>query len=278
MIAGNAGRYPISAQCEILGVPRSTYYAMRARAEAEAAPDPATACVVDAYERGRGRYGAGKIKAALERRGITLSRRRIGRIMKENGLVSAYTKAAFRPHSAKVNEADVPNVVGRRFDGHAPRTHIVSDLTYVRVGARWNYVCLLIDLYNREIVGHSAGERKDARLVKSAFATLDFPLDDIEVFHTDRGSEFDNAAIDGLLEAFGIERSLSRKGCPYDNAVDESTNKILKAELIYRERFSTLRELQVKLSDYVHWYNNFRLHSTLGYMSPVEFRLAGLTL
>ena len=278
MIAGNAGRYPISAQCEILGVPRSTYYAMRARAEAEAAPDPATACVVDAYERGRGRYGARKIKAALERRGITLSRRRIGRIMKENGLVSAYTKAAFRPHSAKVNEADVPNVVGRRFDGHAPRTHIVSDLTYVRVGSRWNYVCLLIDLYNREIVGHSAGERKDARLVKSAFATLDFPLDDIEVFHTDRGSEFDNAAIDGLLEAFGIERSLSRKGCPYDNAVDESTNKILKAELIYRERFSTLRELQVKLSDYVHWYNNFRLHSTLGYMSPVEFRLAGLTL
>ena len=278
MIAGNAGRYPISAQCEILGVPRSTYYAMRARAGAEAAPDPATACVVDAYERGRGRYGARKIKAALERRGITLSRRRIGRIMKENGLVSAYTKAAFRPHSAKVNEADVPNVVGRRFDGHAPRTHIVSDLTYVRVGSRWNYVCLLIDLYNREIVGHSAGERKDARLVKSAFATLDFPLDDIEVFHTDRGSEFDNAAIDGLLETFGIERSLSRKGCPYDNAVDESTNKILKAELIYRERFSTLRELQVKLSDYVHWYNNFRLHSTLGYMSPVEFRLAGLTL
>ena len=116
MIAGNAGRYPISAQCEILGVPRSTYYAMRARAEAEAAPDPATACVVDAYERGRGRYGARKIKAALERRGITLSRRRIGRIMKENGLVSAYTKAAFRPHSAKVNEADVPNVIDRRFD------------------------------------------------------------------------------------------------------------------------------------------------------------------
>lgn len=278
MIAGNAGRYPISAQCEILGVPRSTYYAMRARAVAEAAPDPATACVMEAYEQGRGRYGARKIKAALERRGITLCRRRIGRIMKENGLVSAYTKSKFTPHPAKVNEADVPNVVGRRFDGHAPRTHIVSDLTYVRVGSRWNYVCLLIDLYNREIVGHSAGERKDARLVKSAFATLDFPLDDIEVFHTDRGSEFDNAAIDDLLETFGIERSLSKKGCPYDNAVDESTNKILKAELIYRERFSTLRELQVKLSDYVHWYNNFRLHSTLGYMSPVEFRLAGLTL
>ena len=88
----------------------------------------------------------------------------------------------------------------------------------------------------------------------------------------------DNAAIDDLLDAFGIERSLSKKGCPYDNAVDESTNKVLKAEFVYRESFSTLREPQSKLNDYVNWYNNFRLHSTLGYMSPVEFRLAGLAL
>lgn len=147
-----------------------------------------------------------------------------------------------------------------------------------RVGASWNYVCLLVDLYNREIVGHSAGPRKDARLVKSAFATLSFPISDIEVFHTDRGSEFDNAEIDLMLEAFGIERSLSAKGCPYDNAVDESTNRILKAELVHRETFGTTRELRAKLSDYVHWYNNFRIHSTLGYMSPVEFREAGLSL
>lgn len=171
-----------------------------------------------------------------------------------------------------------PNVVAREFDGRAPHSHVVSDLAYVWVGAKWNYVCLLIDLYNREIVGHAAGERRDARLVKSAFATIPFPLTDIQVFHTDRGSEFDNAAIDDLLDAFGIERSLSKKGCPYDNAVDESTNKVLKAEFVYRESFSTLRELQSKLNDYVHWYNNFRLHSKLGYMSPVEFRKAGLSL
>ena len=89
---------------------------------------------------------------------------------------------------------------------------------------------------------------------------------------SDRGSEFDNAKIDCLLDAFDVRRSLSKKGCPYDNAVDESVNKILKAE------FANTRELQVKLSDYVHWYNNFRIHSTLGYMSPVEFRKAGLAL
>ncbi len=93
-----------------------------------------------------------------------------------------------------------------------------------------------------------------------------------------RGSEFGNAKIGEMLDAFGIERSLSRKGCPYDNAVDESTNKILKAEFVYREAFGTTRELRAKLADYVHWCNNFRIHSTLGYMTPVEFRKAGLVL
>ena len=137
-------------------------------------------------------------------------------------------------HPGAANEANVPNVVARGFGGRAPRTHICSDLSYVRVGASWNYVCPLVDLYNREVVGHSAGPKKDARLVRSAFATLSFPISDIEVFHMDRGSEFDNAEIDLVLKAFGIERLLSAKGCPYDNAVDESTNGILKAELIHR--------------------------------------------
>lgn len=278
MITANAGRYPISAQCEILGVPRSTYYSMRGRKDEPKQPDPLTPEVFLAYESNRSAYGARKIKAVLERRGFRASRRRIGRIMKENGLVSAYAKAKFKAHAGSANEADLPNIVAREFDGHAPHTHVVSDLTYVRVGGRWNYVCLLVDLYNREIVGHAAGEHKDAKLVKSAFATVSFPLTDVDVFHTDRGGEFDNIAIDDMLEAFGIRRSLSKKGCPYGNAVDESTNKILKAEFVYKERFSTLYELQLKLNDYVHWYNHFRLRSKLGCMSPVEFRKAGLSL
>lgn len=198
--------------------------------------------------------------------------------MRKNGLAGAYGRKRFKVHPGAVNEADVPNVVARGFGGRAPRTHICSDLTYVRVGASWNYVCLLVDPCNREIVGHSAGPRKDAGPVKSAFAALSFPISDIEVFHTDRGSEFDNAEIDLMLEAFGIERSLSAKGCPYDNAVDESTNRILKAELVHRETFGTTRELRAELSDYVHRYDNFRIHSTLGYMSPVEFREAGPSL
>ena len=169
-------------------------------------------------------------------------------------------------------------MLGRSFDGHAPRTHVCSGLAYVRAGGSRCYVCLLVDPCNREVVGRSAGSSKGARLAKAAFATPGFPISDIEVSRTDRGGEFDNAEIDLMLEAFGIERSLSAKGRPHGNAVDESTNKMLKAELVYRDSFSDLRDLQAKLSDYVHRHDNFRIHSTLGYMSPVEFRKAGLIL
>ena len=119
-----------------------------------------------------------------------------------------------------------------------------------------------------------------AKLVKNrlTLTTPSLPISDIEAFHTDRGSELDNTGIDPMLEAFGIERSLSARGCPCDSAADESTEGILKAGPARRETSGTTRDLRSKLSDYTHWYNNFRIHSTLGYMSPVEFREAGLSL
>ena len=234
--------------------------------------------MVAAHEASRGRYGSRKIKVAPARAGATASRRRISRIMRDNGLASSYGRKRPKCHPGRPNGAELPDAVARRFDGRSPRTHACSDLAYVRVGGGWNRVCLLVDLRNREIVGHSAGPRKDAGLARSAFTTLESPISDIQIFHTDRGSELDNAKIDGMLDAFGIERSPSKKGCPYDNSVDESTNKILKAEFAYCETFATTRELQAKLSDYVHRHDDFRLHSTLGYMASVEFRKAGLVL
>lgn len=282
-MAANADRCPVSAQRGILGVPRSTHYCLRPRPEPPPAPDPVEPDPVEpdvlaVHAESKGRYGARKAKAPLERRGVVASRRRISRIMRENGLSSAYGRNRFKAHPGKPNEAEPPNALDRSFDGCAPRTHVRSDPAYVRAGGSWRYVCPLADLYSRETVGRSAGSSKGAKLVKAAFATLEFPISDIEVSRTDRGSELDNAEIDLVLETFGIERSLSAKGCPCGNAADESTNKILKAELVYRDSFSDLRDPQAKLSDYVHRCNNFRIHSTLGYMSPVEFRKAGLIL
>lgn len=277
MIRSNAGRYPISAQCRVLGVAKSTYYWMLGHPETPRA-DPLTGAVERVWRDSGRRYGSRKIKAALGREGTTASRRRICRIMAENGMASAYARPAFRPDRSKPNEADLPNILDRRFDGYRPHTHIASDLTYVRVGSKWHYVCLLVDLADRSIAGHSVGPARDADLVSAAFAALRFPLWDIEVFHTDRGSEFDNGKIDQLLDAFGISRSLSRKGNPYDNAVVESTNRLIKKELIYRATYATGEQLRRDVNQYAWWYNHHRLHSTLGYMSPVEFTSQGKSL
>ena len=110
-IAANEGRYPISAQCRLLGVARSTYYSMRSRPGRPAAPDPAAPAVVAAHAVSKGRYGSRKIKASPGRSGVTVSRRRVCRIMRENGLASAYGRKRFKVHPGAVNEADVPNIV-----------------------------------------------------------------------------------------------------------------------------------------------------------------------
>lgn len=277
-MAANARRCPVSARREILGVPRSTYYYLRPRPEPPPAPDPVEPGALAVHAESRGGYGAGKAKAPPGRRGVVASRRRISRIMRGSGLSSAYGRRRFRAHPGKPDEAEPPNVPDRPFDGCAPRAHACSDPTYVRAGGSRCCVRPLVDPCNGETVGHSAGSSKGAKPVKAAFATPGFPISDIGVSRTDRGSESGNAEIDLMLEAFGIERSPSAEGCPYDNAADEPTNKTLRAEPVYGDGFSDLRDLQAKLSDCVHRCSNFRIHSTLGYMSPVEFRKAGLIL
>ena len=139
-------------------------------------------------------------------------------------------------------------------------------------------MCLLAGLADRGIVGHSAGRTRDAGLVLGAFATLDFPLADVQVFHADRGGGFDDTGIDGLLDVFGIKRSLSRRGGPYDNAVVESTDRLLKKEPVYRNHYATIGQPRHDPDDCVWWSDNQRLHSTLGYRSPKEFTEQGLVL
>ena len=189
------------------------------------------------------RCGAGKIKAALERRGVTASRRRIVDIMKRRGVTGAYARGTSEPHRTRADGAGLANILDRGFDGYGPRIHLAGGLTYVRVGGEWAYVCLLIGLANRGVAGHGAGTGRAAGLVMAAFATLGFPLTEVEVFHTDRGGGFGNARIDELLDVFDIRRSLSGKGDPYDNAVVESTNRLLKKELIYRNHYTSLEQL-----------------------------------
>ena len=198
--------------------------------------------------------------------------------MREQGMTGAYARGRSEPHGTRADEARLANLLDRGSDGYAPHTRPAGDLAYVRVGGDWAYVCLPVGLANRGIVGHSVGRARDVSLVLGAFATLDFPLTDVQVFHTDRGGEFDNTRIDEPLDVFDIKRSLSRKGNPYDNAVVESTNRLLKKELVCRNHYTTIEQPRRDLNDYVWWSDNQRLHSTLEYRSPKEFTEQGLVL
>ena len=259
--------------CNVLQIARSTYYYEAKERQNE---DVLVQAIVDIFHKNRKAYGTRKIKTKLQEQGLTVSRRRIGRIMREQGLVSTYTITQFKPHKTAPNEAVTTNVLDREFDQAEAKRFVVSDLTYVKVGHRWHYICVLIDLFNREIIGHSAGPHKDAALVSRAFATVEGDLSHIQWFHTDRGSEFKNQKMDELLKTFEIGRSLSAKGCPYDNAVAEATYKVMKTEFIYQMEFQNLDHLHLELYDYVNWFNKHRIHGSLGYMTPVQYRQAAL--
>jgi putative transposase len=164
------------------------------------------------FNKNRQVFGTRKIKNALFNAGHTVSRRRIGRLMKELGIQSKYAQASYKPMTTPPNEEAVRNVLDREFQVDQEMSVLVSDLTYVKVGKNWNYVCFLLDLYNREVVGYSTGERKNAALVQRAFASVKRPLASVNIFHTDRGSEFKNVDIDELLSENKITRSLSNKG------------------------------------------------------------------
>ena len=228
--------------------------------------------IIKIFRDSRNNYGTRKINKELEKNNIIVSRRKIGRIMKNYSLISNYTIAKYKVHKSKCNEDKAPNMVNREFDNREQFEVILSDLTYVRVGAKWSYVCTLLDLHNKEVIGYSAGDKKDATLVYEAFLSCPYPLTEIQIFHSDRGNEFKNKLIDDVIETFGIKRSLSAKGSPYDNAPLESFNNILKTECIKRRKFNTLEELKLELMDYVNWYNNHRIHGSLDYLTPIEYK------
>ncbi|WP_286641315.1 IS3 family transposase [Spiroplasma ixodetis] len=228
--------------------------------------------VISAFKENKEVYGTRRLKVILANQEIYLSRRKIKEIMNKHNLISKYTKLSFKNHHNKVNDSQITNLVNRNFNNRIKNEVSVSDLTYVQVNGKWNYICLLIDLFNCEIIGHSVGVKKDASLVNQAFMQSNRCLKDIEIFHSDRGNEFNNKMIDKLLLAFNFNRSLSKKGCPYDNAVAEATFKTFKTEFINDRNFTSLIQLKLELFDYINWYNNIRIHSTLNYLTPIKYQ------
>ena len=259
--------------CRVLSIPRSVYYY---KSKEKSDNSILASSIKSIFEHSRQSYGTRRIKFKLNKEGHQVSRRKISHIMKQEGLVSKYTLLQFKPHRDKTNESQVVNLVERKFNEQEHLQVVVSDLTYVKIGNQWNYICVLIDLFNREIIGYSAGKNKDASLVAKAFSSVRTNLGKIRIFHTDRGNEFKNQLIEKTLDTFNIKRSLSMKGCPYDNAVAEATFKTLKTEFVLGKFFRSLEELRYELFDYVNWYNNHRIHSSLDYQTPIGYRIHNL--
>lgn len=227
------------------------------------------------FEKLKGNSGARNIKTSLFNEGIIMSRRKIRRLMEEQNLISVYGKPKYtKPGTIKAdsNKANVSNLLGRQFSGWKENEVVVSDLTYVKVNNKWCYICVLLDLFNREIVGWSVGENKRADLVLQAFKKSGISWRKVMIFHTDRGMEFCSRKIDKFLNENGIIRSLSRPGTPIDNAICESFYKTVKKEFIKKQSFSSLKRLELFFGDWVHWYNKIRFHSANGNLSPIDYK------
>jgi transposase InsO family protein len=186
-------------------------------------------------------------------------------------LVSKYTLRNLKKRKNTVNNDEIGNIVDRNFNGHTQYEVVVSDLTYIKIAGKWRYLCLLLDLCGRKILGSAIGDQKNAKLVETAFYSIQSDLRRINVFHTDRGSEFKNQVVEQILEAFEIERSLSAKGTPFDNAVAESMYNIIKTEFVFNNEYADLAEFKLHWFDYVNWYNNVRIHGSLNYMTPNQW-------
>lgn len=259
--------------CKVLKISRSlVYYNRKNKRKDEVLENH----IIRIFRESKNNYGSRKIKVELQKLEYKISLRRIRKYMDLNGLVSNYTVKQYKVHKSTCNNDKIENIVNREFNRTESLDVIVSDLTYVNVQGKWNYICLIIDLYNREIIGYAAGKNKTAELVYKAFGRINRNLNNINIFHTDRGNEFKNKVIDEVLKTFKITRSLSKKGCPYDNAVAEATYKIIKTEFAFNRIFKSFEELEIELFDYVNWYNNIRIHGSLNYLTPIQYKKVSL--
>ncbi len=258
--------------CKCLKISRQTYYTFLKTNQKNKVTVELESAVIRIFYDNKKAYGTRRIRRALKNERSQVSRKTISKIMKKHHLISSYQTKKYKVINKSINNKAESNLINQKFNHHYLCQVLVSDLTYVSVNNTWNYVCVICDLYNREIVGYACGRNKTADLVKEALRSMKVDFKKINIFHTDRGKEFDNQLISEVLNTHNIKHSLSKKGCPYDNAVSEATFKTIKTEFIYANHFETLPQLKQELAAYVFWYNNIRLHSTLGYITPVEYK------
>ena len=216
------------------------------------------------------RYGANRILKTMKAQGISINKQRLLNIMHELGL-EAMSEGA--KNSYKQKREQRINKVKREFSVDKPNKVWVSDITYFNCCSKNMYICVVIDLYSRMVVGYTISRRASKQLVSS---TLKKAIENRKpenglVFHSDQGGQYIANSFINLLKQNGMEQSLSASGRPYDNAVAESFFSIIKKEELYRNQYRSVHDFQESVKNYIEYYNNTRVHSYLGYFSPVQF-------
>ena len=262
--------------CTFLEVSRQGFYAWCRRTPSQRRLDDQSLVThITAIHAGsRGRYGSPRVHAQLRKEGVRVGRKRVERLMREQGL-EARRKRKFRRTTDSNHGLPVaPNVLERDFETDAPNQVWVTDITYVGTREGWLYLAAILDLFSRRVVGWAMSTSLDRGLALDA---LHMALKGRQppaglVHHSDRGCQYASRDYRNLLDAHGIVCSMSRKGDCWDNAVAESFFGGLKSELVNDADFATRAEARTALFEYiVVFHNRQRLHSSLGYLTPVEF-------
>ncbi len=268
--------------CRVLQVSKSGYYAWFGRPVSQR--DQTNARLVDeiktAYVENRKAYGSPRIYVALRKKGILCGHNRVARLMRSNFII-AQRQFRRKRHGVTAHGRNLTlNLVNRNFRVAKPNRVWASDITVLWSGSGWLYLAIVMDLYSRRIIGWAMQKRMTEDLTINA---LRMAIDQRRpksnlIHHSDQGSQYASDAFSRELAHCQIIPSMSRKGNCYDNAVVESFFKSLKAEIPKEDRSKTREQTRSRIFEYIEvFYNRKRLHSTLGYQSPVEYERIGLT-
>jgi len=282
-VAKHRAQWPVSLTCDVLGVSASGYFEHWRRADENRPTRPGArkrisneallANINAIHAEFKQEYGWPRMWKELLIRGIRVGKDRVQKLMQRHGIKARGKKKFVVTTDSKHNLPIAPNLLERNFSPEAPNRVWSSDITYIGTDEGWLYLVAVIDLYSRQVVGWSMKEHMQASLVSDALRMAWFrrrPEPGL-IFHSDRGSQYCSHEFQNALKEYGMKSSMSRKGDCWDNAPTESLWGRLKVGRLYGRRFATRRDAMDEVMDWLTFYNHRRLHSSLGYVSPMTF-------
>lgn len=263
----------LSHLCQLFDVPVSSYYYQSVHKPNDAAyRDKLTVIHNENFQA----YGRRRMKVALADNSINLGVFKIARLMKQAGIIAKVPKKPHYYPSGK-QKPNIPNELKRQFNPPQVNTHWVGDITYIRHHQGWSYLATVLDLGSREIVGYALSQTPDAQLARQALiqaVKIQQPKTSHLMFHSDQGVQYSANLFKQTLSLHRIKQSMSRRGNCWDNAVQERFFRSLKSEYLNGLSFINHQAVVLAVEHYIRYYNNKRINSTIGYMTPVLKRQA----